>query len=377
MPCTGSTSMPGMLRAARRKLSSIAAPSMISALVRPRLLKRSASALVFGSAALASAMHDQLLALGLAGQRVLERERPHLLRQVVLVAAHDRPEGLAAAAELRRRLVAVTGAGRCPSACTSSCWSWRISPRVLVLCVPAWRLDSCQRTMRCRMSARGSRPKISSGSVIESGRVAVEGGDLDDPSLGLLRLGGRERRRSRRRRRCLRKAPGVGTPSGSGRLTASRTRIQPPLAPGTAPSTMIRPRRTSVLTIFRFWVVTRVVAHVAGHLLALEHLAGVLALAGRTVGAMRHRVAVGGAAAAEMVALDDALKALAVRRAGHVDELADDEVVGGELGADVDQVLRADTRNSAIFRFGSTEAAAKWPRSARGVFFTLRRPTPS
>jgi hypothetical protein len=34
--------------------------------------------------------------------------------------------------------------------------------RPLVLCVPCWRLASCQRTMRCRMSARGSRPKISS-----------------------------------------------------------------------------------------------------------------------------------------------------------------------------------------------------------------------
>ena len=35
------------------------------------------------------------------------------------------------------------------------------------------------------------------------------------------------------------------------------------------------------------------------------------------------------------------------------------------------------TRNSATFRFGSTEALAKWPRSACGVFLTLARPTPS
>ena len=39
--------------------------------------------------------------------------------------------------------------------------------------------------------------------------------------------------------------------------------------------------------------------------------------------------------------------------------------------------LSASTRNSASFRFGSTEAAAKCPRSAFGVRFTLRVPTPS
>ena len=50
----------------------------------------------------------------------------------------------------------------------------------------------------------------------------------------------------------------------------------------------------------------------------------------------------GGAAAAEILALHDALEALADRRAGHVDELADDEMIGGDLGADVDQVVRAD-----------------------------------
>src|SRR5690349_12009879 len=37
-----------------------------------------------------------------------------------------------------------------------------ISDRPRVLWVPAWRLASCQRTTRWRMSARGSSPKISS-----------------------------------------------------------------------------------------------------------------------------------------------------------------------------------------------------------------------
>src|SRR3546814_729734 len=54
-----------------------------------------------------------------------------------------------------------------------------------------------------------------------------------------------------------RNAPGVGTPSGNLPFTASRTRTQPPLEPGTAPLTMIRPRSTSVRTTSRFWVVMR------------------------------------------------------------------------------------------------------------------------
>src|ERR1019366_1401903 len=48
---------------------------------------------------------------------------------------------------------------------------------------------------------------------------------------------------------------GIGT-SLCGFLTASRTITQPPLEPGTAPRTMIRPRSTSTLATSRFWVVT-------------------------------------------------------------------------------------------------------------------------
>ena len=104
---------------------------------------------------------------------------------------------------------------------------------------------------------------------------------------------------------------------------------------------MIRPRPTSVLTTFKFWRGDALVAHMAGHLLALEDLAGILALAGRAGNAVRQRIAVGGAAAAEIVALHDALEALAHRRAGDVDELADQEMIGGDLGADLDQIVGA------------------------------------
>ena len=66
-------------------------------------------------------------------------------------------------------------------------------------------------------------------------------------------------------------------------------------------------------------------------------------------------------------------KTLAHRRAGDIDELAGNEVVGGDLGADRDH-SSASTRNSASFIFGSTFATAKRPRSAFETFFTLALP---
>src|SRR6185503_20081 len=84
------------------------------------------------------------------------------------------------------------------------------------------------------------------------------------------------------------------------------------------------------------------VAHVAGHLLALEHLAGVLALAGRAVRAVRHGHAVRGAQAAEVPALHAAGETLTDRGPGDVDELALGEVVGLHRGAHLDEVLGID-----------------------------------
>ena len=186
------------------------------------------------------------------------------------------------------------------------------------------------------MSSRGSRPKISSESFDLAGVLAGEGGDLEIHHSAPFLAGAS----ASWPRRAI--AAGFGALSGSAALTASRTRIHAPLEPGTAPRIRIRPRSASVETTSTFCVVTRVVAHVAGHLLALEHLAGVLALAGRTVRAVRHRVTVGRAAAAEIVALDDALETLADRRAGHVDLLAGDEMLDRDLGADVEQVVGGD-----------------------------------
>src|SRR5262249_41061613 len=81
------------------------------------------------------------------------------------------------------------------------------------------------------------------------------------------------------------------------------------------------------------------IAHVAGHLLALEHLAGGLTLAGRAVTSVAYRNAVRGAQAAEIVALHDAGKAFANGRARHIDILAFYEVIGSDLGTNLDQIL--------------------------------------
>src|SRR5882757_8940815 len=82
-------------------------------------------------------------------------------------------------------------------------------------------------------------------------------------------------------------------------------------------------------------------AHVTGHLLVLEGLAGILASAGRTDRTMRNRHTVGGAQTAEIPALHAAGKTLTDRGAGDVDELADHEMVRLNLGANRDQrVLR-------------------------------------
>src|ERR1041385_5229752 len=83
-------------------------------------------------------------------------------------------------------------------------------------------------------------------------------------------------------------------------------------------------------------------AEMARHLLVLEGLAGVLAATRRTNGAMRDRHAVRGTQTAEVPALHAAGETLADGGAGDVDELADQEMVGRDLGADRDQRIGAD-----------------------------------
>ena len=84
-----------------------------------------------------------------------------------------------------------------------------------------------------------------------------------------------------------------------------------------------------------------------------------------------------GAQAAEVPALHGALEALALVGARHVDELARDEVVGRDLGADLDQVFGADPELGELalrLDLGHGEVAALGLRQTR---LALRVPAPS
>ncbi len=70
-------------------------------------------------------------------------------------------------------------------------------------------------------------------------------------------------------------------------------------------------------------------------------------------------------------------KPLPMDRTGYVDELTGDEVTCRELGADIEQIVFDETRNSTSLAFGSTLATAKWPRIALDVFLTFAWPAPS
>src|SRR5262249_4134126 len=73
---------------------------------------------------------------------------------------------------------------------------------------------------------------------------------------------------------------------------------------------------------------------VPGHLFVLEGFARILPAAGASDRAMRNRNAVRGAQAAEVPALHTAGKTLTDRCAGHINELADYEVISGDLCTD-------------------------------------------
>jgi hypothetical protein len=165
--------------------------------------------------------------------------------------------------------------------------------------------------------------------------------------------------------------------SGVGFFTASLIVTQPPFEPGNGP--LDHDQAAVGVGAHDLQVLRRHPhrAHVAGHLLALEHLAGVLALAGRAVAAVADRDTVRRAQAAEVVPLHGAGEALADARARDVDELAGEVVVGGDLLADADQVLGGSpgTRELALgLDLGSGEVAA---HRLADVRFALAVPAPS
>src|SRR6185437_5759462 len=211
----------------------------------------------------------------------------------------------------------------------------QISARPLALCVPAWRLLSCHCTQRAMMSARGSRPKISSDSVTEPASLPSRVVIFSSISRSLLG----------RRFGCLF--------ARDLELAGLRRFLRQRLLDGVAypdPATLgaghgaFDQNQAALDVGLHHAQIERgdaIDAHMAGHLLVLPGLAGVLAAAGRTDRAVRDRHAVGGPQTAEIPALHAAGEALTDRGAGDVDELADDEMVRLDLGADRDQRVLA------------------------------------
>src|SRR5690242_4937427 len=164
-----------------------------------------------------------------------------------------------------------------------------ISLTPLVLCVPARRLASCQLMTRARMSRRttGS-PKTSSARSISPASLfsrLVTLSFISGPRLRLLRFSERRRERQILRRRALR---GVLHQYVGAVVTGHRADHEDQAALGV---------RSEDFQILRGNALDAVMT---GHLLVLEGLAGILALTGRAMAAMRNRDTVRCAQAAEI-----------------------------------------------------------------------------
>src|SRR6266436_3679593 len=365
MPWIGSTSILGILRVARRKPLSISAPSMISALATPSFSKWPLSTLVFVSASLAFSMMTIPPSLALAESACLSaRTRTFLGRSIAWLRTtgpNERPPP--------RNRLARWEPWRAPPVpfCLYIFLPVRqISARPLALWVPAWRLLSCHCTQRAMMSWRGSRPKISSESWTEPAALPSRVVTFSSISRALL-LGRRFRgllaicdlelaglRRFLRQR--LLHGVAHRDPSALGAGNGAFDQDQTALDVGLHHAQIERGDAVDT--------------HVAGHLLVLEGLAGVLTSAGRTDRAMRYRDTVGGAKPAEIPALHAAGKTLTDRGAGDVDELADHEMVSLNLGANRDQrVFRhAEFGDLALgFDLGDRELAALRLRQIDGL----------
>src|ERR1700722_19065077 len=166
-----------------------------------------------------------------------------------------------------------------------------ISARPSVLCVPAWRLASCQRTMRAIRSARGSSPNTSSLSSSEpAAEPSIDVMSYFMASLSLRRFGrwgalaglgvnaGVSRQRIILRKRLLHRVAHCDPTSG---VPRHRALDQNEAALGICANDAKVLRRHAISS------------HMAGHLLVLPGLARILAAAGRAMRTMRDRHAVG------------------------------------------------------------------------------------
>src|ERR1700688_4829414 len=200
------------------------------------------------------------------------------------------------------------------------------------------------------MSLRGSRPKISSESCTEPPALPSRVVTFNSISRALL-LG----------RRCgLLLATGVRQAELAGLRRVFRQRLlhgiahRDPSALGTGNGALAQDQAARDVGLHHAQIERgdAIDAHVTGHLLVLEGLAGILPSTGRTDRTMRYRDTVGGAKPAEIPALYAAGKTLADRGAGDVDELADHEMVGLNLGSDRDQRVRRHAELGDLAQIG-------------------------
>src|SRR5438132_6385387 len=193
------------------------------------------------------------------------------------------------------------------------------------------------------MSTRGSRPKIASGSSTEP--AALPSSDTTLSSMlrallvdGLAFVGGRGLGFAGGGR--LRQAELAGLGGVLRQLLLHRVAQRDPAALGAGHRAFDQDEPALDVGLHHLEIERgdALDAHVTRHFLVLESLAGILAAAGGTDRTVRDRNAVRGAQPGEVPALHATRKALADRGPGHVDKLPDDEVIGGDLGTDRDQI---------------------------------------
>src|SRR6516165_6820639 len=199
------------------------------------------------------------------------------------------------------------------------------------------------------MSARGSSPKMASDTVTEPDSLPsreVTFSSISRPLLafGRRRLFGGGLRSGRRRGRSLGELELAGLGHAGRQLLLHSVAHRDPTAFDAWHRALDQNEAALDIGLNDFQIERGhpIDAEVTGHFLVLEGLAGILAAAGRTDRAVRDRDAVAGAQATEIPALHAAGPALAGRSAGDVDILADDEVVGSDLGADRNERIGID-----------------------------------
>src|SRR5579883_2406525 len=330
-----------MLAAARAKFWSISAPPMTRTEVTPSLPKWPLSFAVFGSARAACSTTISLPSAALPDSAV---------RSASLRTFFGRSD-----AWLR-----TTGPNALPPPrnCGAASLPWRARPvpfwayiffavavtsdRPLLLCVPCWRRDSCHTTQRCRMSLRtgaqntasasSSSPALSPSMVLTAIFMVW--------SLSLRGVGSRR----------------FGSLLGSNLAQAGRVRgilgagalgrvLDDDVAAGRAGDGAGDQEQALLVVDGDDLDVLRghaLVAIVAGHLLAGEGAAGILAVTGRAVRTVRNRHAVAGLETTEIPAHHRAGEAAADRGADDVDELAWHEVARHQLGTDLEHGVLGD-----------------------------------